>query len=102
MQSEEMNGDQISGGQQETSFDKRTHGQMSAVATAAEKEIDKNDAIDLQYNDEKCQYELKNYEENSSNPQKRPKREKTVVTKIESPKNAKSGSPFSKFDQTVD
>ena len=98
-----MNGDQMSGGQQETSSDKRTHGQMSVAAeAAAEKEIDQTDAINLQYNGEKCQYELKNYEENSSNPQKRPKREQTVVTKVESPKNAKSGSPFSKFDQTVD
>ena len=98
-----MNGDHnMSAGQQETSFEKRTHGQMSATKGV---EVDQSaDAIDLQYNDEKCEYELKNNEENSQNPQKRPRREHTVVTKIESPKSSKqqSKSLFSKFDQTVD
>ena len=100
-----MNGDYNMSGQQETSFEKRTHGQMSATKglEVGDVEKDQSDAIDLQYNDEECQFELKNFEESSSNPQKRAKREHTVVTKIESPKNEKqAGSVFSKFDQTVD
>lgn len=59
MDGEEIDG-AISGDQDpqlahnETSLEKRTHAQMSAAVKVSDAE----DAIDLQYNDQNCQYEL--------------------------------------------